>query len=216
MENSGLLRLLCVASVTFLVHTAPSRSVTDDIAVLKERMDRQTLATTALRAKVGDLEQSFRQSLSLTSQLIKDVNQQLTARSTSVAFFARLDKSYENIGAWETIVFKTVVTNEGGAYDGTTGVFTAPVNGTYVFYSNIMTKEGTSIETSLKVNDINKLYLYSGGPTGFYGPGSNMAVLNLNSGDKVKMVKHGPWGSEPFYIHVNWSTFSGFLLNTSF
>ncbi|XP_052777347.1 heavy metal-binding protein HIP-like [Mya arenaria] len=215
MENSELLSLLCVASLTLLVHAAPSRSVTDDIAILKERIDRQTLALTTLRAKVGDLEQSFSQSLSLTSQFIEDVTQQLTARSTSVAFFARLDKSYENIGAWVTIVFKTVVTNEGGAYDGTTGVFTAPVNGTYVFNSNIMAKAGKSIETSLKVNDINKLYLYSGGTASFYGPGSNMAVLNLNSGDKVKMVKHGPWGLEPFYIHATWSTFSGFLLKPS-
>ncbi|XP_052777948.1 heavy metal-binding protein HIP-like [Mya arenaria] len=202
MANSELLSLLCVASLTVLVNATANLSFTDEIAILKER--------------VGDLEQRLIESQSISAQFLEDVNQQLKALSNSVAFFERLDQSYENIGEWETIVFQTVVTNEGRAYNGTTGEFTAPVDGTYVFYSSILTRAGRSIETSLKVNDINKLYLYSGGTAKFYGSGSNMAVLNLISGDKVKMVKHGSWGSGPFYIHVNWSTFSGFLLKPSF
>ena len=93
------------------------------------------------------------------------------------------------------------------------GEFTAPKTGLYVFFGHVLSKEGEqSIEIVLAVNGEHKLWFYAGGTRSSHGSGSNLLVIHLQKGDKVKMVKHGPWGTKPFYIHHVWSTFSGFLL----
>lgn len=128
----------------------------------------------------------------------------------NIAFYARLSKSYDNIAPWATVVFDDVEINNGTSYNSTSGEFTAPIPGTYVFFSNILSGIGRRIETSLRINGVDKMFLHSGGK--FHGSGSNMAVVVLNAGDKVNLVKHGSWGTDPAYIHHNWSSFSGFLL----
>lgn len=132
--------------------------------------------------------------------------------SQMVAFSTRIKPSYKNIAPWATIVFSDVETNTGNGYDSITGEFTAPRNGVYVFFGHVLSREGKNIETALSVNGDMKLWLYAGGASEFHGSGSNMLVVHLQAGDKIKMIKHGPWGTSPFYIHNVWSTFSGFLL----
>ena len=67
------------------------------------------------------------------------------------------------------------------------------------------------IETTLAVNGEAKLWFYAGGAKSFHGSVSNVLVVDLQKGDKVKMIKNG-FGTKPFCIHHTWSTFSGFLL----
>jgi len=50
-----------------------------------------------------------------------------------VAFFVGLTNNIGPISQHADIVFDSVVTNVGNAYDEDTGRFTAPVNGTYQF-----------------------------------------------------------------------------------
>ena len=93
------------------------------------------------------------------------------------------------------------------------GEFSAPTAGLYIFFGHVLTKAGVKgIETALTVNDETKLWFYAGGTSSFHGSGSNLLVVHLQKGDKVKMIKLGPFGTRPFYIHHVWSTFSGFLL----
>ena len=127
-----------------------------------------------------------------------------------VSFSARVKPSISNIGKYTTIKFAAVETNIGNAYDSTTGEFTAPLAGVYVFSATILAKPNNYIETVLKVNDDVKLWLYSGDGK-YYGSSSNLLVSHLNKGDKVKMTTYC-CGSKPFYIHHYWSTFSGFLI----
>ena len=150
------------------------------------------------------------------SEEIADLRKQLVetkdGHKPTVAFSARVEPTYQDIAPWATIRFSSVETNIGDGYNSNTGEFTAPRTGVYVFFSHILSKPNKNIETALQVNGDNKLWLYSGGPSSAYGSSSNMLVIRLKQGDKVKMVKHGPWGTKPFYIHHVWSTFSGFLL----
>lgn len=56
-------------------------------------------------------------------------------------FFARLSATATNqtgAGANPTIIFDTEATDIGGNYDNTTGVFTAPVDGNYLFYAAVL------------------------------------------------------------------------------
>ncbi|XP_053390659.1 heavy metal-binding protein HIP-like [Mercenaria mercenaria] len=215
--------ILCVATILLLVAVwiafpvGDSRqqllsAVTKDIADLKLLLNEERNRRIALETNINNLNNDF----AIQNEMVKNIlrvngkMQEITNR-TNVAFYARLSKSYLDIAPWATIVFADVETNDGSAYNSANGEFTAPVAGTYVFYSHILSQVNKNVETALQINGNNKLYLYSGGGQ-YQGSGSNMAVVHLNVGDIVKMVKHGPWGIKPFYIHHAWSSFSGFLL----
>ena len=128
-----------------------------------------------------------------------------------MSFSARALK-IEGLNSWDTVIFPDVANNRGGAYNNTSGFFVATISGTYVFYCNILSHEFSFIELALQVNGDSKLLIYSAGGD-HLGAGSNMLVIDLQEGDIVKVVKYGPWGTRPFYIHNTWSTFSGFLLS---
>lgn len=132
------------------------------------------------------------------------------AQQKTVSFSARALR-IEDLNSWETVVFPDVANNRGGAYNSTSGIFVAPISGTYVFYCNILSKEHSYIELAVLVNEQIELLIYSAGDDNL-GVGSNMVVIDLEESDIVKVVKYGPWGTRPFYIHNTWSTFSGFLL----
>ncbi|XP_045206826.1 heavy metal-binding protein HIP-like [Mercenaria mercenaria] len=208
---------LYIATITLLVPVSESvpvgdsnqlsaviKNITDLQIQLNEERDRRT----KLEGEINIYRQV--QSEMMKSVEIIDGQMGQLVNGQNVAFYARLSKSYDSIEPWATIVFSDVETNTGSAYNSTNGEFTAPITGHYVFHSNILSKQDKIIETSLRVNGNDKMFLYSGGK--YHGSGSNMAVLHLNAGDNVKMVKHGSWGPKPFYIHHSWSSFSGFLL----
>jgi len=56
-----------------------------------------------------------------------------TAARTAIAFFVGLSENLGPVSENSDIIFDRVVTNVGGAYNPTTGRFTAPINGTYQF-----------------------------------------------------------------------------------
>ncbi|XP_060577878.1 heavy metal-binding protein HIP-like [Ruditapes philippinarum] len=191
-----------------------------DLGVVKVAITSQEQGLKAIQSKRNEereelnvLEKSV-ESLRLFSEVNKSSDSidplEPSGKGPHIAFFARVSPTIVGIAPWATIIFSNVETNEGGAYNNATGEFVAPKAGLYVFFSTILAGWGLIIETVLQVNGNSKMLIYSGGSA--QASGSNMAVLLLKVGDVVKMVKHGPWGSKPFTIHHNWSTFSGFLL----
>lgn len=130
-------------------------------------------------------------------------------RFKHVSFSARLANNIDNIRAWDTVVFEHALTNIGNAYSTTTGEFTAPDNGVYLFYIHIL-GSSRALEMCLRKNREKVLWLYAHGPG--HGQDGNMVILQLSKGDKVKVVKHGPWGTSPFYVHSTWTNFAGTLL----
>ena len=73
----------------------------------------------------------------------------VAARGSSVAFTATSSTDGAHSGK---VIFNTVVTNEGGAYDGSTGIFTCPSSGVYVFIWTIMTHYGKQCYADLSIN----------------------------------------------------------------
>lgn len=133
----------------------------------------------------------------------------------NVSFHARVQSSIPDIDPWATVMFKLVLTNNGKGYDRNSGIFTAPVNGTYFFTSTILTKTPSVVEMALIVNTDVKMLMYASARNETYNNAANSVLLNLNQHDKVKIVKHGIYGARPFYIHSTWSTFTGILISTN-
>ena len=96
--------------------------------------------------------------------------------------------SYNN----EKIIFNQVLTNEGRAYDGSSGIFTCPSNGVYVFtWTNMAAHDDTSCKMHLSINGStskSQVAAYGDlqGVTSTAHSQSTMAVtVRLSRGDRV-------------------------------
>lgn len=132
---------------------------------------------------------------------------------TPVAFFATMVKHLEHAGIQQPFVFEHVITNVGNAYHGHIGSFIAPVAGTYVFSTTLVSFYHVNAHAQFVKNGqpITTLYV-SGGESG-HDTTSQTIVLNLHKGDDVGI--HNVDNDKSFY-GSNHSLFSGFLLQEDF
>ncbi|XP_067687065.1 uncharacterized protein [Haliotis asinina] len=75
----------------------------------------------------------------MKSTLLANISLSLAAQVTDVAYSVSLQSNILQSGQ-EPFTFDTVDYNEGNAYNSATGMFTAPVSGTYVFWANVMSR----------------------------------------------------------------------------
>ncbi|XP_005094580.1 EMILIN-2-like [Aplysia californica] len=181
-----------------------------------------------LNALKRDLREEMNQRLALKAALdtyvseLYDLRNQVTANysktpapnaiaaspsASSVAFSAKLSYNRE-LKPLDTVVFDTVLTNEGDAYSPDSGKFTATGAGTYLFHATILSGYNTKVETAIIVNDKEVARIYSGAHDA-HGSGSNMAVVDLRSGDLVWVRLLYQGGN---HVHGYYSTFTGALL----
>lgn len=131
---------------------------------------------------------------------IKDSNQ--------VAFFATAP-GQSNLSDGEIIQFDTVLTNAGQGFNKYTGVFTAPVDGTYSFQTTILTDKDSEVWAYIGVNGIFKAYLNARGTDTRHGSGSQSLVITLLKGDQVTIRNSGNGG---MIYGFGYTTFCGYLL----
>jgi hypothetical protein len=136
------------------------------------------------------------------------------AITPTIAFKARLNVDTAVTTVGQTIVFPTVIFNEGDAYNPNTGKFTAPVSGTYMFslafcvYNKnslvvgIMI-EGTKYTTSMFYGDANHECL-SADTVAIATAGQKIWVQVLPGGNTGKIIDQDDY---------RWNTFSGALIN---
>ncbi|KAK7506693.1 hypothetical protein BaRGS_00002168, partial [Batillaria attramentaria] len=108
-----VLRLILVTAV-FLVQCT-THSAAQETEGLETLVMQQAQAISQLQAQVSALQH----------EIVKD--------NKDAAFYVRFDGHHHRIQENKTIVFNHVELNEGGYYDNTTGIFTAPVSGLYLF-----------------------------------------------------------------------------------
>ena len=111
----------------------------------------------------------------------------LAARDSPVAFTAQ--RQYPFSSSIGKIVFNIVTTNVGGAYSGTTGIFTCPSDGVYGFIWTLTTPGQKYCHVTLYKNGSEQdfqAYAYLIGVTSGARSQSTMAAtLRLTKGDKV-------------------------------
>ncbi|XP_045191093.1 uncharacterized protein LOC123547907 [Mercenaria mercenaria] len=199
----------------------------EEIIALKNEM-------VSLRQRVAKLEREVNSSRNgeITTKEnvngIKEIGHILNKRAVrrrrirrpEVAFQASLTTESATFNLFDTIIFNNVITNINRAYNKHTGVFTAPVSGTYTFSTNIVAEKGHYIEASIKVNErvtVSAISDHRIPRNGEYfttwDQGNAVAILSLNRGDKVSVSVQWPQGSH--VIHgVGKSSFSGYLLRS--
>lgn len=131
--------------------------------------------------------------------------------SNGAAFTACIGtQDLTNLGLGQTVIFESVITNLGGHYHTTTGIFTAPESGMYVFHVSIMTASGKYMVVHI-VKDgvaIDRMRTDAIGDSSWESS-SEMWVLQLNSGSEVWIQTAYDEGEIHGSCH---SMFSGFLL----
>ena len=101
-----------------------------------------------------------------------------------IAFTAKLEADLTTTSR-TTLVAKKVITNIGGGYDNTTGVFTAPVSGTYAFMATAapLKQDGKRFRVGMKHKDQIIAFMFA--ENGFSC--SCHAVVRLAVGQKVHL-----------------------------
>lgn len=126
-----------------------------------------------------------------------------------VAFDVWLKYHKRNLAKNAKIVFEEVGLNEGLGYDASTGIFTAPSGGIYVFDWTILAWGGQYAYTSLFVNDKFKSWSYCHELNSkTFLPCSKMTVVKLNCGDRAWIGVYSGTAN----IMNQYTSFSGYKL----
>ncbi|CAC5358719.1 unnamed protein product [Mytilus coruscus] len=129
-----------------------------------------------------------------------------------VAFMAKTVAPLINIPAKSTVVYSTVMTNLGNGYDKSTGIFTAPSNGVYIFSWTVLTHNRKYFVTYLALNGNVIIKNYTGATNvADHISSSQNAVLEIKKDDKVFVkVLEGNIGQ--YMIGNHYSSSSGYKL----
>lgn len=130
--------------------------------------------------------------------------------SSNAAFFAIWTEDL-TVSDNQIIKFDHVRTNIGQRYDCSTGRFSAPFPGCFVFNVSLVTKPDKRIEVSLEKNGEEWMKMYAGSSQ-FNGSGANTTILQLVKGDEVYIKVNEIYHSDGTLLDgSNFSSFSGFL-----
>ncbi|XP_061186356.1 complement C1q-like protein 3 [Saccostrea echinata] len=130
----------------------------------------------------------------------------------SFSVTAENDEKLTIKGPNEIIVFKNVLSNVGDGYNPTTGIFTAPVTGNYVFFFAVEVPKNTYFSINLFVNNNFVAEALAGKIGDSFNTGSNMVSLLVRKNDRVCIKSH-PVKSRTMDIRYTANSFSGFLLS---
>ncbi|KAM9729390.1 complement C1q-like protein 4 isoform 2-T2 [Menidia menidia] len=132
-----------------------------------------------------------------------------------VAFSASLSDRSRNFGLFKTyttLVFESVQTNIGNAYNSKTGIFVAPVKGAFHFVWYIYGNGGGKNSGASLVKNGERIFIAYQNGIHHHGTTSNGVTLLLESGDQVYVQQ---WPNTQIYDSINrHTTFSGHLLFT--
>ena len=124
-------------------------------------------------------------------------------------------------GTDHTIVFNTEVFDQGSDYDTSTGVFTAPVTGRYLFTAHLYTKNIDTGATyyQFKLKTSNRTYVYIIAPKfsqdlGYYTASTPVMLVDMDSADTTRIQFAQTGGSAQVHIQTNpsYTLFSGYLV----
>ncbi|KAK3582877.1 hypothetical protein CHS0354_012489 [Potamilus streckersoni] len=190
---------LCVAICGFLL-TGSGSILLDSTGVGSAELQIQDL-----QQKVALLERAVSSLASKVSQA--------TSKTKAVAFTATLTTTIPNMQLHQHIKFDHVLTNEGSAYDASTGTFTAPVSGVYAFYLTVTNTPQYSASLVLAKNgNPQASVLAHGTPTSGWQTSTIATMVTLHNGEQVWAQDEGQFSTIEQLDGYEFSSFSGHLV----
>ena len=113
----------------------------------------------------------------------------------------------------EKIVFPYLISNVGNGYDVSTGIFTAPFDGVYLF-TCFLASHTDEIKADLVVNGLPKVgisAIATSGSSGHFGAAGNALPIALVTGDRV-WIQHVSGSVIWSHSGAPYTTFSGHLI----
>ncbi|KAM9729392.1 cerebellin-1-like isoform 2-T2 [Menidia menidia] len=172
----------------------------------KENKERQ-------EAEIERLKKQLEENKEKQEAEIASLKKQLEV--SRVAFSASLSDQHRHYGIFKTfttLVFESVQTNIGNAYNSKTGIFVAPVKGAFHFEFYIYGTGGGQTSGAVLVKNGERTFIAYQHGIHHHGTTSNGVTLLLESGDQVYLQQ---WPHTQIYDNGSrHTTFSGHLLFT--
>ncbi|XP_076439021.1 uncharacterized protein LOC143277929 [Babylonia areolata] len=137
--------------------------------------------------------------------------------SCRVSFTARLTgRNGKKFWSNRPMIFDSVLTNKGEAYNATEGIFTAPCSGQYFFRLTMRShqdRDSGYVDGAIEVNgeEMARTSVFTDNPMDHYEQASNGLVLSLEENDEVQ-VRIQTNSAGKIYGEV-FSVFSGFFIS---
>lgn len=185
------------------------------------KMNRQVeMNVDIFNKKKKEIDDQIRQLENFKEKLSNDVKHEFQVELANfkevqrnpVAFKARSNANI-NVQSGQTFVFPIMILDVGGGYDSTSGVFTAPVNGTYLFTTAFCVLNQMGFVWAIMVNGKQHSATTTNGDAN-YGCHSSDTNAVLIAGQKVWVQQLlGNTGEIIIHsAHYRWNTFSGTLV----
>lgn len=124
-----------------------------------------------------------------------------------VVAFTSMLSSDTTVGGRAVVRYDHMVTNLGGAYQRTTGIFTAPYRGLYSFSCSLMSHSSNYVNLEMVKNGIPVFAIFSAAHT--FPQSSQTIYLVLNQGDHIWMQNHNTFQAK---LQTGYNVFSGIFI----
>ncbi|XP_045201621.2 cerebellin-4-like [Mercenaria mercenaria] len=176
---------------------------------INNRLNNAESRLSSVSSKLTSLEREQEsQEDNFDGQISRLSNRISKEEARKVAFSAKLETKRSHYGKCEKIIFDEVVYSHGGGYSSSTGIFTAPKSGTYLFTFNVQGGYNNTAHVGLIVRGSwTTAAIVQGGPK---RTGGNAGIAYLSSGDKVWIQTYN---QQKYYIWPGRTTFNGILID---
>jgi hypothetical protein len=117
-------------------------------------------------------------------------NVTVSGRLKAAQPYAFVSKNNGNISAGNVIIFNVVNSDSSSMYNSTTGRFTAPVAGRYLFNHGLFSNSGSSAWVAWRINGVDKATTYT--TASGYGSIAGSFICDMQAGDYADLyVKTG-------------------------
>ncbi|XP_046333518.1 uncharacterized protein LOC124116287 [Haliotis rufescens] len=210
--DSVVTHVLLLEKTVSSLTTSLARALSSQTWILKQTVSNNTHCgksdLDSLTSKVYNLNVSI---ISAKSELSSALEQLRKPRNLFVSYQVKEKAETITVQNKEILKFNTITENKGRGYHAASGIFEAPVSGTYLFWATIKSGDSGTLFINLIKEGVTLYTGYSSRQLS-YGVATLIYVVSVNKGEKVWFTKPGEtlkiWG-------LFQSSYGGVLLHAS-